>query len=341
MKKSNVYIVAFLLFVVVFYVWFKPLDQKKIADSAYTNTQSEVQKETRKETRKPIVSTDSEEPNTTQEIIDYSQLELPAFSKSDAIIRHFAYTLCYNETYEQAAWVAYELTSDETIKRYERTNRFLIDGAVRTNSATDKDYKKSGYDRGHLAPAGDMSWSATAMEESFYYSNMSPQEPSFNRGIWKKLEEQVRSWAIELGAIYVVTGPVLKGQMNSIGQNNVAVPNYYYKVILDNSGSSPKAIGFIMRNTGSKASLAQYAVSIDSVENFTGIDFFPGLADKTEQKVENSVCTACWNWSITRNQNRKTSATASTAIQCSGITKKGLRCKRMTKDPSGKCYQHD
>ena len=332
MKKSNVVIISILLFALVIFVWFKPTSQEQ-------NKGKPTSKEIKNEDQQIVIPSDIEDTITIQENI-YSPLELPTFSKNDAIIRHFAYTLCYNETYEQASWVAYELTADEIIKRYDRTNRFIIDGAVKSNSADDRDYKKSGYDRGHLAPAGDMSWSATAMEESFYYSNMSPQDPSFNRGIWKKLEEQVRSWAGELGTVYVVTGPVLKGKMSTIGHNNVAVPNYYYKVILDNSGKSPKAIGFIMRNEGSKGSLSNYAVSIDSVERFTGIDFFPGLSDKTEQRVENSMCVSCWNWSV-HKQTRNKTTTNSTTVQCSGITKKGLRCRSMTKDPSGKCYQHD
>lgn len=333
MKKSNVVIISILLFALVIFVWFRPTSQEQ-------NKGESTSTEIKNAEQQVTIPSDIEDTTAIQEKLDYTQLELPTFSKNDAIVRHFAYTLCYNEMHEQASWVAYELTADEIIKRYDRTNRFIIDGAVKSNSADDRDYKKSGYDRGHLAPAGDMSWSATAMEESFYYSNMSPQDPSFNRGIWKKLEEQVRSWAGELGTVYVVTGPVLKGEMSTIGHNSVAVPNYYYKVILDNSGNKPKAIGFIMRNEGSKGSLSNYAVSIDSVERFTGIDFFPGLSDKTEQRVEQSVCVSCWNWSV-HKQARNSTSSESTAAQCSGITKKGARCKRMTKDLSGKCYQHD
>jgi endonuclease G len=329
MKKSYLFFTSLLLFCFVIFIWNKPQSHPK-----------KIKEPTVIEHPKPVILADKVDTNHTEENLVYDQLELPAFSKNDAIIHHFAYTLSYNEKYEQAAWVAYELTADEIIKRYDRTNRFIVDGAINTGSADNQDYKKSGYDRGHLAPAGDMSWSATAMEESFYYSNMSPQDPSFNRGIWKKLEEQVRSWAGEIGTIYVVTGPVLKGGMNTIGHNSVAVPNYYYKVILDNSSKSPKAIGFLMRNEGAKGSLSNYAVSIDSVERFTGIDFFPGLSDKTEQRVEYSMCVSCWNWSIQR-QNRNSTSSESTAVQCSGITQKGLRCKRRTKDSSGKCYQHD
>ena len=333
MKKTNLLIISLLLFAIAVFVWYKPTSQ---AENNSEQTSKEIQNENQQATI-PILNEDTA---ATQEKLDYSQLELPKFFKGDVIVRHFAYTLCYNETYEQASWVAYELTANEIIKRYDRTNDFIVDNAVKSNTADNQDYKKSGYDRGHLAPAGDMSWSATAMKESFYYSNMSPQDPSFNRGIWKKLEEQVRSWAGEIGEIYVVTGPVLKGNMNSIGHNDVAVPNFYYKVILDNNENNPKAIGFIMRNEGSKASLSTYAVSIDSVESFTGLDFFPSLSDKIEQRVEHSFCISCWNWSV-HKQTRNTTSTNSVSVQCSGITKKGLRCKRMTKDPSGKCWQHD
>jgi endonuclease G len=187
-----------------------------------------------------------------------------------------------------------------------------------------------------------MGWSSTTMAESFYYSNMSPQNPSFNRGIWKKLEEQVRTWAMDYQAVYVVTGPVLKGNLSVIGANQVAVPNYYYKVLLDTESTPKKAIGFILKNEGSKGQLIEYAVSIDSVERFTGIDFFPSLEDGLEQKLEASFCGSCWTWSSRRSSAvSKGNSSATTAIQCGGITKKGLQCKRMTKDASGKCYQHD
>jgi endonuclease G len=333
MKKSKKIIVGVLIIICVSFVWYRIVsdNQKKINADASAVHDTE---------RGGTVSIEHKDTNEKNESLDYTQVELPTISQKDVIIRHFAYTLCYNEKYEQASWVAYELTANEIIKRYDRTNRFLVDHAIQSNSADDQDYKKSGFDRGHLAPAGDMSWSATAMEESFYYSNMSPQDPSFNRGIWKKLEEQVRSWAGELGTVYVVTGPVLKGKMASIGHNDVAVPNYYYKVILDTNEKNPKAIGFILRNEGSKSSLSTFAVSIDSVENFTGIDFFPGLSDKLEQQIEQTICSSCWNWSVHKNR-KNNSNTNSTAVQCSGTTKKGLRCKRMTKDASGKCYQHD
>lgn len=173
---------------------------------------------------------------------------------------------------------------------------FIPDPYVTTGSARDIDYKGSGYDRGHLAPAADMAWSITTMAESFYFSNMSPQAPQFNRGIWKKLEELVRTWAIENESIYIVTGPILDNHLKRIGPDQVAVPEYYYKVILDYSSPEIKAIGFVLPNEGSSENLQHFAVSIDSVERLTGIDFFPLLPDHIETILEAHICLPCWSW---------------------------------------------
>lgn len=153
-------------------------------------------------------------------------LEIPKTSSSkDRIIKKTGFSLLYNESHEQAEWVAYQLTKSETNSVFERTDNFMVDPMVKTGSAVAADYQGSGYDRGHLAPAGDMGWSAASMTESFYYSNMSPQLPAFNRGIWKRLEEQVRTWAIDYDTLYVVTGPVLQMGLPKIGPNEVSVPD--------------------------------------------------------------------------------------------------------------------
>ena len=136
------------------------------------------------------------------------KLEIPKINTNEIIINPTGYSLVYVEAYEQSKWVAYNLTEEETNKLYQRTNKFIIDSEVSTGTANDNDYKGAGYDRGHLAPASDMGYSSTTMTESFYYSNMSPQVPGFNRGIWKNLEELVRTWAVENKNVYVITGPV-------------------------------------------------------------------------------------------------------------------------------------
>ena len=263
-------------------------------------------------------------------------LEIPFFRESEQVITHSGYALSYNETYEQANWVAYELTAQETQKAFERTNKFLVDPAVSTGSATDADYKKSGFDRGHLAPAADMGWSSTAMIESFYFSNMSPQLPGFNRGIWKNLESLVRAWANENESIYVVTGPVFTNGMSTIGGNQVAIPNYYYKVILDHKKPSLKGIGFILPNASSSLPLQNFAVSIDSVEKVTGIDFYHLLSDDQEANLEKTVCISCWSWKT----SGKSYSSSTNGEQCSGITKKGERCRRNTTNANGRCHQH-
>jgi endonuclease G len=179
------------------------------------------------------------------------------------------------------------------------------------------------------------------MAESFYYSNMSPQTPSFNRGVWKRLEELARTWAIENNSIYIVTGPVLTTGLNTIGTNKVSVPNYFYKVILDYSEPSIKGIGFIIPNTGSSEPLQKFAVSIDSVEKFTGIDFFPLLADEQEDLIEKTLCIKCWSWKSVKTTSEKEENKTSTSVQCDGKTKAGGRCNNKTLNANGYCHLHE
>ena len=266
-------------------------------------------------------------------------LEIPKMKGNIPVINHLGYSFQYSEKHEQAFWVGYELTKSETEKSYERTDNFIPDPMVSTGTATVGDYSKSGYDRGHLAPAADMGWSAQAMSESFYFSNMSPQDPGFNRGIWKSLEEQVRTWAIVYDSIYVITGPILKEGLVQIGPNGVSIPKYYYKVILDNVGEDAKAIGFLMPNAKSQEPLESFAVTIDQIEQETGIDFFSQLSDSRENAFEKEICVSCWTWTRVA-PNHSSTKEGTTTSQCHGITKAGARCKRMTSEPDGYCYQH-
>jgi endonuclease G len=215
----------------------------------------------------------------------FAQLELPKYNADDTIIRHRGYTLSYNSKYKQANWVAYLLTKDETVKRFQRGEFFAPDPLI---PGTDLvvDYAKSGYDRGHLAPAADMGYSMETMVQSFYYSNMSPQVPRFNRGIWKKLEMQVRNWAVENDSLYVVTGPIFDSVMPTIGPHRVAVPKAYYKVLLQKRNREWFGVGFILPNASLKGGITRFATSIDKVEELTGIDFFWGLEDEFELKIE-------------------------------------------------------
>lgn len=219
----------------------------------------------------------------------------PAYSQKDAIVEHEYYTLRYNEKTEQADWVAYTLKKvNLDNSKFKRTDNFREDPNVKTKSAALADYKGSGYDRGHLAPAADFAWTKNGMSESFYMSNMSPQQPGFNRGIWKKLEERVRDWARSNQEIYVVTGPIYQGKGEKIGKNKVVVPDQYYKVILELNGKEIKGIGFILDNEKSSKDLSVYAMSIDEVEKATGLDFFPNIPDQLENKIEQTYNYSLW-----------------------------------------------
>lgn len=280
-----------------------------------------------------------------------SYLEIPTLKNGETVIKHKGYSLSYNEEYEQANWVAYELTAEETQGKFKRTNKFIVDPMVSTGTADNKDYLHSDLDRGHLAPAGDMGWSALTMAESFYYSNMSPQVPTFNRGIWEDGEKLVRSWAVKNKAVYVVVGPALSKGLSTIGPNKVAIPKYYYKVILDYTLPSIKGIALLIPNGELGKPLKSYFVSIDSVEKFTGIDFFPGLPDDQEKLIESRVNLNEWTWGhsqtkVSQPEEKVNTIIKSTlnaeisSVQCTGVTKKGARCRKMTKNPNHRCSIH-
>jgi endonuclease G len=184
--------------------------------------------------------------------------------------------------------VAYLLTKDETVKRFQRGEFFAPDPLI---PGTDfkVDYLKSGYDRGHLTPAADMGYSMETMVQSFFYSNMSPQLPRFNRGVWKKLEMQVRNWAVENDSLYIVTGPIFSDSMKVIGPHRVAVPKEFYKVLLQKRNGEWFGIGFVLPNSNAKIDFKNYATSIDKVEELTGIDFFWRLEDEIELELERKI----------------------------------------------------
>ncbi|MEZ5071122.1 MAG: DNA/RNA non-specific endonuclease [Bacteroidales bacterium] len=220
----------------------------------------------------------------------------PETGRSDTVRTCLGFDLGYNEEFEQAAWVIYVLTRLEIEASHaDRSDNFRSDEALSMGSASLSDYRNSGYDRGHLAPAADMKWSEEAMSESFLMSNMSPQNGSFNRGIWKKLEEQVRDWALEMDSLLVISGPVLDSIDTFIGDNEVGVPKYYFKVLADLSPPEYEMIAFLMPNAGSSESLLHFAVTVDSLEAFTGYDFFSGVSNQASvQWLESRIDTLAW-----------------------------------------------
>ncbi len=217
-------------------------------------------------------------------------------STTGQVVHHDNYSLSYSEPHEQAEWVAYELKKSHLVTTHFDRPYFEIDKAVKTGAAHWRNYKNSGYDRGHLCPAGDRRFSEFAYNETFLTSNISPQEHSFNSGIWNRLEQKVRYWAGKYDGLFVVTGGVLEGNLKTIGEEDVAVPNQFYKVLMDYNNGQPKVIAFLMPHKASGKPLYDFVISLDELENLTGIDFFPELEDTLEEQLEASNDYKSWSF---------------------------------------------
>ncbi len=217
---------------------------------------------------------------TTAQIIDY-----PGFRVS------------FNASYHQPNWVAWELTRQESTA--DDANRdqakFAPDSDV-PGCAQLADYKGSGFDRGHMCPAGDMKWSKDAMNACFLLTNICPQASELNGGAWNSLESKCREWAVRDSAIIVVCGPILSDElMRAIGPSHVPVPERFFKVVLAPYANPPRAIGFVMNNGRVKGGMQAAVMSVDQVEQITGYDFFAELPDQIEDDVESQKNFPQWS----------------------------------------------
>ncbi len=230
-------------------------------------------------------------------LLQIDSLEIPLCSaSSDHEIRSFMnYTLCYRESYEQCEWAAYELTVQELEKKTERINTFKIDPLISTGSAALEDYRSSQYDRGHMAPAADFLFDEEAMKETFFMSNMSPQDPSMNRGIWSRLEDEGRKLAKKYGRVFIITGPVLeKNTYKTIGINKVSVPEFFYKiflspVILEDGSYAVSVSAYCIPNSKTEKKFIDYECTVNELEKRCALDFFFKLDDELEEKIESSL----------------------------------------------------
>ena len=217
---------------------------------------------------------------------------LPA--STGEIVHHKTYSLSYQEAYEQSEWVAYILEESDLKKVKYKRPYFIQDPYVSTQSAQYWNWKNSGYDRGHLVPAGDRKASKAEYDETFFTSNISPQESAFNQGIWNTLENKVRYWAGRYDRVAVVTGPILSRGTRTIGDERVSVSDSFYKIVLRQDGEDYYAIAFLIPHERSTESLYNYIVSIDELEKKTGIDFFPQLNDSLEDRLESNRSDKGW-----------------------------------------------
>lgn len=229
-------------------------------------------------------------------IVGFSQTKNLGVPNNDTldIVNHYFYIIGYSEKHEQPGWVTYSLSQKDTVIKYNKRKSFTIDDLIVTKSATNSDYKNSGYDRGHMVPAADMRWDFSAYVETFKYSNASPQIPNLNRGKWKVLESKVRNLLQTYEIIYIVTGPILTNGLPTIGKNEVSIPNFYYKAIVVFDGVNYKGFAFLLPNKKTTYQLEDCMVTINFIEAMTGYDFFPHLPIDIENNVESMQSKKWW-----------------------------------------------
>lgn len=225
-----------------------------------------------------------------------SRMEMPKLTGAEDLIIYTGFTVSYNQSWLIPNWVAYEVTASETLGEVPRRKSFYQDPNYNGRQAQRTDYANSGWDKGHMAPAGDMKWDEMAMIESFYFTNICPQNQSLNEGDWQSLEKKIRTWAKKYGSVFVVCGPIVGrvGQYGYLGPSNVLIPDAFFKVVLIFDGKEYHSIGFIMPNEPNNGNLSMFATSVNAVEKRTGIDFFCNLPNKIEENVEEVVIRSFW-----------------------------------------------
>ena len=267
--------------------------------SKQLNTQETVNETQKQEV---VINQDQQQDNDIsleEAVVSVQNLEIPAKLKdrSEKILKRSNYTISYNRNWNQPNWVAWELNKNETKGRNNRNEEFTADpDLAEAYQVESYDYSGSGYDRGHMCPAGDNHFDAKAMNESFYMSNICPQNHELNAGKWNDLEIACRKWANRYQQLFIVCGPIIdKRNGKRIGkEHEIIVPEKFFKVILITSTKPARAIGYIFENNGSDRPYKVH--SIDEVEKITGMDFFPNLPDKIEDLVESHYEASDWRW---------------------------------------------
>ena len=232
-----------------------------------------------------------------------TQLRLEDLAKGDftdgLALRHKGYASCFSKKYNTPIWVGWELTREEAYGTLSRKGyQFMPDPDVPyADRVTSHDYSGSGYDRGHMCPAGDMAWDHDAMSDCFYMTNICPQVRVVNQKYWNYLEQSCRRWAKKYGAIYIVCGPIYDSpKPRRIGREHmVMVPDAFYKVIVCVEPGKERGIGFYYMNAEDHQTMSTAACTIDDIEAATGIDFFSELDDELENKIEKECNLHSWH----------------------------------------------
>lgn len=250
--------------------------------------------------RVPLLTTPSKPAKPSQSVAATSLLYVAVpRGMSNEVLTSEAMTVYFNPKFHIPNCVIYELTETEvTISDSpgaEKRKNYNYDKDPSTrNSPEHWDYRGSGYDRGHMAPAMDMKWSSEAMRQCFYMTNMCPQDHDLNGGAWRVLEEKIHRWGKRDKRLIIATGPIMGKSVKTTGKScAVAIPDAFYKVVY--APEQGRAIGFIYPNEPVSGSFKKRAVTIDEVERLTGLDFFPSLPDNIENALESHANPDQWS----------------------------------------------
>ena len=227
-----------------------------------------------------------------------SKMEIPLYTEASykQYVAHKGFELVFDGNARIPEWVAYELTAEEVAGEASRGRHYVPDPDIKGEQGDNNDYRNTGWDRGHMAPAGDMKLDEVMMKESFYFSNICPQNRNLNGGDWRTLEELARIYAQKYGRVYVVCGPIIGNNIyGRLGSHHIIIPDAFFKVLLVETSNGYESIGFIMNNEAGHRPLTSYIKTVDEVEDVTGLDFFSLLPNRIERKIEATYDLAVWN----------------------------------------------
>jgi len=241
---------------------------------------------------RPAIPSNSAKPKNEIQI----KLELPAFSNSEDIVSHIGFTASYNHEMLIPNWVAYELTAEECEGTQKGKESFCWDPDLKGRQPNREDYKNDEqWDRGHMAPKADMKWSVQAYEESYFLSNVCPQNRTFNSGSWASTEKFARRIARKYGRAYIVCGPIVNiKQYGTLGIPKIVIPDAFFKAVLIKKESSYSAIAFIMKNKPVTQNLKECSMSVDELEAIIGVDLFNNLSSSIQKEIESTVTYSDW-----------------------------------------------
>ncbi len=298
MRKKTIQIIGATLLLACFSYTYVGLDKSFLDSNVSANDAAATPRSDNNQAQTPARPTPTKQ--LQRKSGNMRKMEMPAalHGVPERIIEHTGYAVSFNREHNNPNYVAWELTADEAVGTVPRSNNFAPDPDVPApHQVTTNDYKGCGYDRGHMAPAADMKWSDDAMRECFYMSNICPQTHSLNAGSWQVLEEACRRWARQEGAVYIVCGPVYRGSKHkTIGKEHIiTVPEGFFKIVLSLQKGKEKAIGFYYRNNDSHQPMEQTAMSVDDIEEITGMNFFVNVKDDIEDRVEATFSLKEWH----------------------------------------------